>query len=98
VQVFLHNDIAAAGKVGIFVTDEYGSGRGRSSEIFGSVDESHQIAVIKVTEALHLVDRRNGISDASHDLRGHFEAKVHPFGPNVEQEVAWRRNACRSPA
>ena len=58
--------------------------------ILRPVDETHQIAVVKVTEALHFVYRRNSISETRHDLRRNLEAQIHALGADVEKQIAWR--------
>ena len=41
---------------------------------------------------MHFVDRRHGVPETRHDLGRHLEAEVHPFGADVEQEIAGRRD------
>ena len=83
-QIFLHDDIAAASEVSVLFTDYYRFGSGRAPGILRPVDETHKIAVVEVTEALHFVHRGNGISDTRHNLRGQFERQVHALGAYVE--------------
>jgi hypothetical protein len=45
-----------------------------ASWILGYVDKPHEITVVEVTEAMHLVDRRNGLTNSRHDLRRQFKA------------------------
>ena len=73
VEILLNDDVAAAGKFGVLVADEHGVGCGRAPGILRPVDKTHEIAVVKVTEALHFVHRRNRISDPRHKLGGQLE-------------------------
>ena len=57
VEIFLHDDVAAAGKRGVLFADQHGVGRGRAPGILRPVDETHEIAVVEVTEAVHFVHR-----------------------------------------
>jgi len=84
VKVFLHDDIAAAGKVSVLVAHYYGVGRRRAAGILRPIDETHKISVVEVAKTLHFVHRGNSISDARHNLRGQFERQVHPLGAEVE--------------
>ena len=56
VQVFLHDDIAAAGEGGIFLADQRGVDRRRAARVFGPIDEAQQVAGVEIAEAVHLVD------------------------------------------
>src|SRR5208282_6044814 len=47
VEIFLHDDIAATGKVSILVADYYGVSRRRAPGIFCAVDETHKISVVE---------------------------------------------------
>ena len=92
VEILLHNDVAAAGERRIFGADQRGFHGGLIPRIFGAVDKAEEIAVVEVTESVHLVDRRNDDADAGHDLRRELEAQIHALGANVEQQVARSRN------
>jgi hypothetical protein len=74
VQIFLHDHVAAAGKRGVFLADDYRVGGCLAARIFRAVHEADEIAIIEVTESVDFIDRRNGAGDARHDLRGKFEA------------------------
>ena len=89
-EIFLHDDVAAAGEGRVFVADEHGVDRCLASGILRPVDETEEIAVVEIAEALHLVHRRNGVAEARHDLRGQLEAQIHALGADVEQQVARR--------
>ena len=90
VKVFLDDYIAAAGEIGVFLADHGGVDGGLRDGIFRSVDETQQIAIIEVSEAMHLVRHRRGAAKPRHDLRRHLEAQVHARGANMEQQVARR--------
>src|SRR5208282_4311674 len=80
------------GERGVLIADEHGIDRCRAPGILRPVDETEQIAVIEITEALHFVHRRNGIAETRHTLSGKLEAKIHALSADVEQQVAWRRD------
>jgi hypothetical protein len=52
------------------------------------VDETQEVAVVEVTEAVHFVYRRHRISDTRPDLRRQFEAEINSTA---------RNSAARSP-
>src|SRR5262249_52997982 len=94
VEIFLHDHIAATGECGILLTDERGVDHRLATRILSAVDEAQEVAVIEVTKAVDLVDRRDRVAEACHDLRRHLEAKVICFAriwnsrsPGVE--TAW---------
>ena len=90
VEIFLHDDVAAAGECRVLRADQHGVDHRLAARIFRAVDEAQEIAIIEVAEAVHLVDRRNRVSDPRHDLRRQLEAQIHALGADVEQEVAGR--------
>ena len=92
VEIFLHDDIAAAGERGVLLADKHGLDRCLAPGILRPIDETQEIAVVKVTEAMHFVHRRNSISETRHDLRRKLEAQIHALRADVEQQVARRRN------
>ena len=90
VKVFLYDHIAAAGEGGVFLADQRGVDRGPLHGVFRAVDETKQVAVVEVFEALHLVGRKHGVAKPRHDARRHLEAQVHARGADMEQQVARR--------
>jgi len=84
VEVFLDDDVAATCERGVLFSDEHGIDRGRAPRILRAVDETHQIAVVKITEAMDFVDRRNSISETRHDLHRKFEAQIHTLRTDVK--------------
>jgi hypothetical protein len=92
VEIFLRDDVAAAGERGVFRADEHGVDHRLAPRIFRAVDETQEVAVVEVAEAVHFVDRRNRASDPRHDLRRKLEAQVHALGADVEQQVTGRRD------
>src|SRR4029077_4746741 len=60
--------------------------------ILRPIDETQEIAVVKITEALYFVYRRNSVSEPRHDMHSTFEAEIHTLGADVEQQVARRGN------
>ena len=65
--------------------------------VFRPVDETHEIAVVEVAEAMHLVRGRGGIREALHDLRRELEAQIHAPRPDMEQHVARRSDRVARP-
>ena len=92
VEIFLHDDVAAAGERGVLVADDHGIDHCLAPRILRPVDETHEIAVVKVTEAMHFVYRQYSISETRHDLHRKFEAQIHTLRADVEQQVARRGN------
>ena len=58
-QIFLHDDVAAAGEGGVLVADISGVDGRLPGRILRAVDEAEQIAVVEIAKAMHLVDRRD---------------------------------------
>ena len=97
VEIFLHDDVAAAGKGRIFGSDQGGIEHFLAPRVLRSVDETQEIAVVEVAEAVDLVDGRDRTADARHDLGREFEAQVHALGANVKHDVARRRDRVARP-
>ena len=91
-QIFLHDDIAAAGEARILGADQHRGERLVSGRVLGAVDKPEEIALVEIAETLHLVDRRHGGPEPGHDLRRQFKAQVEPLGTNVEQQIARGRD------
>ncbi len=94
-EVFLHDHVAAAGEGWIFVAYDGGITSGVSSRIFCAIDESDDVAVFEIPEALNLIGNRNYIPDAVHDLGRQFKQRSmrlarmwKRISPGVE--TAWR--------
>ena len=83
-EIFLHDHKAAAGERGVLLANESGVNHRFASRILGAVYEPQEVAIIKVTKAVDLIDHRHRIIEAHHDLRRHLEAKVHPLRTDVE--------------
>src|SRR5580704_11942201 len=92
VEILLNDDIAAARERSVFLSHEHGIDRRVAPRILRAVDETHQIAVVKITEAMHFIYRRNSISETRHDLHRKFEAQIHTLRADVKQQVTGRRN------
>ena len=89
-QIFLHDHITTAGKIGIFIAHERGGFGGLPSRIFGAVDKADQIAVVEKFKAMHLVRDRNRAGEPGHDVRGKLEAQVHARRTDMKEDVAGR--------
>jgi len=56
VKIFLDDDVAAGGEAWVFgFGDEGGVERGNTTGIFGAVDETEEIAVVEIAEAVGFV-------------------------------------------
>ena len=60
----------------------------RAGRVLRAVDESEQIALVEVAEAVHLVDDLRNAVQPVVDQAGQLEAQVHPGRADVEQQVA----------
>ena len=60
VQVFLHDDVAAAGKVRVFFADDGGLEGFLPFGVFGAVHKAHHRARVKVAKAVHFVHGLHG--------------------------------------
>src|SRR5439155_4065816 len=78
---------------GVLLADDRGLDGVVIHRVFGPIDETHQVAVIEVIEAVHLIRHRDRAIEPRHDLCRQFEAKIHPGGPDVKQDVTWRRDS-----
>ena len=58
VQVLLHDHVAAAGERGVLLADDGGVDGCLVDGVLRAVDEAHQVAVVEILEAVHLVGRR----------------------------------------
>ena len=88
VQIFLDDDVAAAGELWVFgFGDEGGVEGGEAAGIFGAVDEAEEVAVVEVAEAVGFVDGFESGADAGHDLGYQLEAEIHALGAEMEEEV-----------
>src|SRR5215467_6719526 len=96
-EIFLHDYVATPGERGIFLADDRRIDHRLVARIFGAVDEAQEVAVVEVTKALNLIDRRDRAVKARHDLRRHLEAKIHSLGTDVEEQVPWRGNRMPKP-
>src|SRR5262249_44006811 len=72
VEIFLQDYVAAPGERGIFLADDRRIYHRLAAWIFGAVDEAQEVAVVEVTKALNLIDRRDRAAKARHDLRRHL--------------------------
>ncbi|GAA2769800.1 hypothetical protein GCM10019017_08240 [Streptomyces showdoensis] len=85
VQVLLHDHVAAAPESGVLVADEDGPGRDPALGVLAAVDESQQVTLVEVAEAVHLVDDGHGTREAPRDQPGQLEAEVHALGAYVRR-------------
>jgi len=92
VKILLDNHVASAGKRRIFIANEDGIDGRATRGIFGPVDEAKEITFVEVAKAVDFVGGGDGAFEASHDLRGQLETKVHVLGADMKDQVAWRRD------
>jgi len=74
VKILLHNDVASPGESSVLLADQHGVHRRLPPRILRPIDETDQVTVVEVTEAMNFVHCRNGIPKARHDLRRKLEA------------------------
>ena len=90
-QIFLDDDIAAAGEVGIFIADERRGGQIEAGRVGRAVDKAEQVAGIEIAKARDFVDDRHGVPEVVEQNALELEAHVGTFGADVEEKVARRR-------
>ena len=73
-KILLHDHVAATGEGDILIAYQRGADRRLSVRVFRPVDETHQIPVVKVTEAMHLIHWRSRAGQPLHDLHCELEA------------------------
>src|SRR5580698_3066522 len=93
VQVFLHDDIAAAGKGAVLGADKNRIERSLIQRILRSIDKAEEIAFVEKAKAMHFIEWRNGVSEPAQDLGRQFETKVRALGADVEHQIAGRRGS-----
>ncbi len=88
-QVLLDDHVAGAGELGI-VGLAHGDrvDRAVAFGVLGAVDEPQQITFVEGAEAVDLVDHAGGVPEMLGQPLGELEAQVHPFGADVEQQIA----------
>ncbi len=88
VQVLLYQYVAAAGEVRVLVTDQGMAGDVATGRVLGAVYEADHAAHVEVAEAVDLVDHLDRCAEPAEQLGRQFEAEVHLFGADVQQQVA----------
>ena len=87
-KVLLHDHVTSAGESSILLADDGGVDSGLIHRVLRPVDETNQVAVIEVIEAVHLVCRGNCAAEPRHDLCRQFEAQIHSCGADMKEDVA----------
>src|SRR2546425_2406241 len=87
-EVLLNNHVAACGERRILAGYEGGINRVLTLGIFCPVDKANEVAAVKVTKPMNLVNRADCGSKPGHYLRCQLEAQVHALRPNVKEHVA----------
>ena len=91
-QILLHHDVGAAGEIRILVADECSLVQAVPGRVLRAIHESQKIAVVEVTETLHLVDDGDGVAERVEEKSFQFEAHVAPLGTNVEEQISRSRH------
>ena len=65
--------------------------RSAPDRVLGAVDETGQVAIVEVAEAVRFVDGSDTVGQSGGDLRRELVAQVHPLGADVKEQVARRR-------
>ena len=84
--------VAATGEARILVADQHRLGGGAPLRILGPVDESEDVALVEGAKTVDLIHDLGETTQAIGQPLGQLEAHVEPMGPDVEQQVAWRRH------
>src|SRR5215469_2377601 len=90
VKILLHDDVASTCESGIFVANKDSIGGRAAGGIFRAIHEAEEIAIVEVAEAVNFVAGRDGAFEASHDLRGELETKIHTLGADMKHQIASR--------
>ena len=91
-DVLLHDHIAAACERRVLGPDDGRIPGLIAAWILGPVDEPHDVAVVKVAEAVNLVGDGHCVAEGVHDLRRELEAEVRKLGADMKEKVARRRD------
>ncbi len=86
-QVLLDDHVAAPGVRRVLGADHRRLDRVLAGRVLRPVHEADQVPVVEVAEAVHLVDGVGGLAQPRADMRGQFEAQVHPVRADMEQQV-----------
>ncbi|MNL22819.1 hypothetical protein D3C87_1441790 [compost metagenome] len=92
VQVLLHQHVAAARELGVFIADDGEMHGFAPFGVFSAVDKADDGAAVEVAETVHFVHHRHRIAQAVHQQGRHFKAQVHGIGADVQQDVARGRH------
>src|SRR3989442_13598575 len=87
-EILLNNHIAARGERRILAGYEGGINRVLTLGVLCSIDKTDEVAAVKVTKPMNLVNRADCGSKPSNNLRRQFEAQVHALRPNMPEHVA----------
>ncbi len=87
VQVLLHDHVAAAGMVGVFVADDRGFRQRQPFRVGRAIDEVQQVTAIEVAEAGHLVHRLHGVAEGHQQIALEGDDQVHGTRAHVVQQV-----------
>jgi hypothetical protein len=98
VQIFLHDNTAAAARGGVLVGDDRRLDHRSTAWILGTVDEPEEVAIVEVTKSMNFVDRRDRVAEARHDNGREFEAQIHVFARKWNSRSPGVDTARRSPA
>ncbi len=90
VEVLLDDDVTAACEIRILVTDGDRDVSGLPGRVLGTVDKTHEVALLEILEPVDFVDHRRGPGQPVGHDRGELEAQVHLTGPDVKQQIARR--------
>ena len=92
-KVLLDDHVAPAGERRVLLADEGGVDGSLVDGILRPIDETEQVAIVEVLEAVHFVRRGDGAIEPRHDLCRQFEAQIHARGADMEEDVPRRRDS-----
>lgn len=87
-QVFLNNDIAAASKSRVFLTNQGRIKGGLAGGVFRAIDKAEQITFIKIFETVNFIHNGGDAFQPGHDSRAQFKTQIHAGGADMEQQVS----------
>jgi len=91
-EVLLNYHVAAGREGRVLAAYQGGVDRTLVLWVLCPINETDQVPAVEVTEPVDFVHGRDGGSEPGDDLGGQIEAEVHPLRPDVEEDIALRRD------
>ena len=87
-EILLNNHIASRGEPRILAGYQGSINGLLALRVLRPVDKTDEVATVKITETMNLVNRADHRSKPSRDLRRQLEAQVHALRPDMKEHVA----------